>query len=90
MIILLSYAIISAMKRLLIIALFALLTLPVYSCGKEEAKPAPKLKPAKKSTKIVKDYIKTLAEAPGKARDAGAIVEAQQNTTEEMLKQLDE
>lgn len=78
------------MKKVLIIALFALLTLPVYSCGKEKAKPGPKLKPAKKSSEIVKDYIKTVVTAPGKARAAGALAEAQQNKTEEMIKQLEE
>lgn len=76
------------MKRLLFIALFALLTLPVYSCGTEE--PDPNLKPAKKSVDIVKDYIETVVTAPEKARAAGALVEEQQNTTADMIKQLDE
>ena len=75
------------MKRLIIIAL--MLSLPLLaSCGKEE--PDPKLKPAKKSADIVKDYVDTVFAAPGKARDAGSMVEEQQNRTEDMLKELDE
>ncbi len=74
------------MKRLLLIAL--MLSLPLVACGKEE--PDPNLKPAKKSVEIVEDYIDTVLTAPGKARDAGALVEEQQNRTEDMLKDLDE
>ncbi|MBE9531373.1 MAG: hypothetical protein IME98_01040 [Proteobacteria bacterium] len=73
------------MKRLLIIAL---LTLPLMACGSSEDDP--NLKPAKKSVDIVADYVETVVTAPGKARDAGALVEAQQNKTEDMLRQLEE
>jgi hypothetical protein len=74
------------MKRLLLIVL--MLTLPLIGCGKDE--PDPKLKPAKKSADIVKDYIDTVVTAPDKARSAGALVEEQQQRTEDMLKEMDE
>jgi hypothetical protein len=74
------------MKRLAIFALLTLLTLPVYSCGKEE----PDREPAMKSGEIIEEYIDTVVTAPGKARDAGALVEEQQNRTEEILRQMEE
>ena len=44
--------------------------------------------PAKKSGEIIEEYIDTVVTAPGKARDAGALVEEQQKRTEEMLRQI--
>lgn len=76
-----------AMKRLLLIALMLTLPLPLIGCGKDE--PDPNLKPAKKSVDIVKDYVETVVTAPDKARSAGALVEEQQQRTEDMLKELE-
>lgn len=76
-----------AMKRPFIILLMLSLSLSgMAACGKED----PDKLPAKKSADIIKDYIKTVASAPGKARGAGALVEEQQQKTEDMLKELDE
>ena len=75
------------MKRSLSIALVLGLSIAAFSaCGSED----PNLEPAKKSVDIVKDYVDTVVTAPEKAREAGALVEAQQNKTEEMLRQLEE
>lgn len=75
------------MLRPILILLAVSLTLTGLSaCGKED----PNKLPAKKSSEIIKDYIDTVVTAPEKARDAGKMVEEQQQRTEEMLKQLEE
>ncbi len=77
------------MLRSILIALILSISLAGFSgCGSEEKDP--NLKPAKKSGEIIKEYIDTVVTAPEKARDAGAMVEAQQQRTEDMLRELDE
>ena len=76
------------LRTILILLMLSLGVTGFSGCGSEE--PDPNLKPAKKSSEIIKDYIDTVVTAPGKARDAGEMVEEQQRQTEEMLQQLEE
>jgi hypothetical protein len=74
------------LRNLLIVFALTLALSGFSACGEQDSNK----KPAKKSADIVKDYVETVVTAPEKARDAGSLVEAQQNKTEEMLRQLEE